>query len=211
MTVYNSTIHSCLLKIAYRNQYDVLSNVIVREIFQKLIIAQEFFVMVEKENVIVRVRAGKNGKEDGKTTDKTNFNFTINAHTRPQIDEMTEISIGVDFKNGFSKNDYSSFNFSLYEAIRHEIERAHQFNIGKYPDESYKEKQDNMFINFTTDANGLSKHIQSVSDYISSNEEIESYARSIMYVAKKQKKHQKKLLFKYLTERFLITDLMLQK
>ena len=182
----NSDIADCLKKIAYRNKYDLLANSLSKEIFQKLILNQEFSFDIQTENnITIKIRAGKDTDRE-KTANEPYDNFTIKSNST-LVDNTTEIFIYFRFKYFFSKKDYESFIYILYEIIRHEIEHAYQFSIGKQPDESYKTLYDKLFQGFPQNIEDFSQHVNTISQYLTSNEEIDAYAKSIVYIAKKRK------------------------
>lgn len=187
MIIYSiQEIKECLKKIAYRNKYDLIANSLSREIFQRLVLNQEFsFDLFPIDKIVVKIRAGKNTSQE-KTVNEQYDNFTIKANSS-LVEGEIEIILYVQFKYFFSKADYESFVYVLYEIIRHEIEHAYQFSIGKKPDESYKELYDKLFQGFPQNLEYFSQHVDRVSQYLTSNEEIDAYAKSMVYIAKKRK------------------------
>ena len=183
MRIYtiNSNVIDCLRAIAYRNKYDVIANSTSQEIFKRAIINDEFaFDLYPFDNAVMKIRYGKNESIESATA------FDIKAYSQ-LIDDVAEIVINIKSKDSFSDKDYENFIYVLYEVVRHELEHAENFYQGKYPDESYRELYDKIFKGFPDNLDGFAEHVDLISRYITCDEEIDSYAKSIYYIAKKRK------------------------
>ena len=104
-------------------------------------------------------------------------NFSVKAVTK---DDSIYLTILIN--DAFSELDYPSLNYVLYEVIRHELEHKDRFILNKRPDAKYVELYNKLMSNMS-----LEEHTGTISEYILSETEIDSYIKSIMYVAKKQK------------------------
>ena len=175
----------CLKKIAYRNKYDKMAGEASKEIFQAIIYDGKGYIEIKKENVIIKVSVEE---VEDKIEETNHFNIKALA-IPPESSEETIVKIDIVTDKDFSLDNYERLNFLIYEVVRHELEHANQFTIGKLPDESYKEKYDKTISPLLDDEEGLRDHINNVATYILSNEELPAYARSIVYIAKKQNKH----------------------
>jgi hypothetical protein len=171
----------CLNIIAYRNKYDLASNQLTREIFDRVTSTKDGLI-VTYENVVVNVKVD--------VVDKVSSfeNFDLSATTAIDVTKSIQpvIDIHVALSKDFESKDYSHFYFALYEVIRHEIEHYHKYVIDSHPDKDYIQTYQEL-MNIKSPEKDLLRHIQLVSKYILSDAEIDSYARSIVYVAKKQK------------------------
>lgn len=179
MTIY--TIQDCLYKIAYRNKFDILANQFVKKIFSRIKNRLSSFILNEKEvkilfNVTIK--------------DFSAFrNFAMGAEFKVQpnnTENIPTLSINLIVNKEFSKTDYQDLNYCLYEVIRHELEHYNKISIGKYPDKDYIETY--KALTTSTPEFDLKKHVEVVAKYILSGTEVDSFAKSIVYVAKKQNK-----------------------
>ena len=171
MKIYkiSESLKDCIKVFAFRNKYDIRANDVVRKIFDRI-----------KNN-----KMGEFGEKDiwveisRQKIHKTTWeNFYINAYTKND-----KIYITVFLNDDFSKKDYQKLNYVLYEAIRHELEHLDDFIEGKKPDEKYVQLYHDL-----RNQHDIKEHIEMVSQYILSDVEIDSYVKSIVYVAKKQNK-----------------------
>jgi hypothetical protein len=170
MNIYkNNTLQDCLRYFAFRNKYDAMANLIAREIFER-VKHNNTGEFLEK-NILINITKGK-------LIDPTFENFHVSAFAR---NDKVHLNISLD--DDFSSKDYQRFNFVIYDVLRHELEHLNKYVMGKYPDEEYVKLYYDLKSKHT-----LKEHIEMVSRYILSDTEIDSYVKSIMYVAKKQNK-----------------------
>lgn len=181
------SIKDCLYKIAYRNEYDLMAGDIVREIFSNIKGGLNSFT-ISKPNLDIKVNVVN--KDIAETTYK-NFHITaysdipvISNNDNAPLDTPT-ITVNLYINAMFSAKDYNDLNYSLYSVIRHEIEHYHNYVLKKQPESDYVERYTALM---NSNNNNLERHVQMVSDYILCESEIDAYARSIIYVAKKQNK-----------------------
>lgn len=160
----------CVYLFAYRNKYDVLSNEAVSWIFDLLKNGKfgshtrnMFLVEIKKANI----------KEFPSTFD----NFKLDAKSANGI-----VYISILISEEFAKSDYQSFNYAIYETVRHELEHVDKFVHDKKPDGNYVDIYRKLLLGVD-----LEEHVDLVSQYILSDVELDSYLKSIMYVAKKEK------------------------
>jgi len=179
------TIENILKFASFRNKYDLLSNNVARKIFDSI-----------KEKYLNRINTNGSFFEKDedckeytidffvKFIDSTDMKREVKARfyypegkTEPFID--IRILIGLNF----SKQDFERLYWHLYEFIRHEYEHFDGYKKGLWPDEEYIKTM------LSLDKMNLSdvERIKLVSKYILDPIEIDSYAKSIMYVAKKRK------------------------
>lgn len=185
MKIYSlQNMDECLKKIAYRNKYDKTAGEVSKEIFQAIVYDGKGYIEIERENLIVKVSI----EEDEDRIEETNhFNLQAIA-IPPQGSKEVIVKIDIVTDKDFSLDNYERLNFLIYEVVRHELEHANQFFIGRLPDESYKEKYDKTISPLIDNEEGLRCHVNNMATYILSNEELPAYARSIVYIAKKQNK-----------------------
>lgn len=169
---------------SFRNKYDLLSNSVARKIFEAVkqefpnrnSFGDSFYENQDGEDYIIDFFIKFVNRNDIKTDIKAGFYYP-EENTDPYVD--IKINIGLDF----SQLDLERLYWKLYEVIRHEYEHFDKYLKGFYPDEQYSEtierlKQFN--LNYVDKANLISQ-------YMLDPIEIDSYARSIVYVAKKRK------------------------
>ena len=203
MKIYS--IQDCLLKIAYRNEYDLIANDMVQKIFNKIKTNLESFVLLE-DNLELHLNINK---EEGVDSYK-NFDLTAHTETIPyDVEFVPKMIINLVVNEEFSKNDYQDLNFSLYEVIRHELEHYYKYILEKHPDEEYKRTYRSLLSSRAKE--DLQKHVNLVSKYILSEIEIDSYARSIIYVAKKQNKNAMEVIQQVFNRAFFNNDRELVK
>ncbi len=180
------------MAFSFRNKYDVKSNEIAKRIFE-MVKMRQYGSLVE-ENISVRIY-------NEETKDKTFENFHINADA---INDT--IHIDINLSDDFSGKDYQKFNLAIYEALRHELEHVDRYVNGKRPDDKYFQLYDAARQNVPLD-----KHIELVADYILSDTEIDSYFKSIMYIAKKQNKSALEVIEQVIKRAFFNNDSDLMK
>jgi len=170
MKIYKvSDLERCLKVFAFRNKYDMMSNDIVSVIFDK-IKTNPSNQIFSYDNIQVEIN-----KE---FINSTFENFHIEAFSENNV-----IHLIISLNNDFSEKDYQRLNFVLYEVIRHELEHVDKFTQGKFPNEEYVKLYNSLIEN-----QNAKERAQKVSQYILSDVEVDSYVKSIMYVAKKQNK-----------------------
>lgn len=175
-------IENCLYKIAYRNEYDMLANEIAKEIFLNIKQNRTIDFLINKQNFVIKVQVQNTGKESSYDA----FDIKADMLDFPHgVNKRPEMIINIFLDNDFVSGDYQNFNYVLYEVIRHELEHYYKYSLGTYPDDDYKKLYSEL-INLKN--KNLEEHIKLVSEYILSETEIDSYVKSIMYVAKKQHK-----------------------
>lgn len=171
MKVYKTKdiLQDCLMSFAFRNKYDVQSNDLVRKIFDR--IKNNRTGEFSEDGIWVEISRQKIRKP-------TFENFYVGAITK-----NGRIYISIFLDKDFSEKDYQRMNFVLYEVIRHELEHFDKFVMGEKPDEEYVQ-----LYNDLRSKHNIKEHVELVAKYILSPTEIDSYVKSIIYVAKKQKK-----------------------
>ena len=174
MKIYNAieATNSCIRIFAFRNKYDILANRVAEWIFS--LIKNGNLGEYIYDNIHVDISNSE------KETHLNFNNFKIGAECRGN-----DIQIDIFLKSDFSKSDYQSFNYVLYEVIRHELEHQDRFILGKNPDDEYVKTYDQLM---NDSGLKLEEHSELIAKYILSDSEIDSYVKSIMYVAKKQKR-----------------------
>jgi len=178
-----SSIDSILKFASFRNKYDLLSNNVARNIFEaiKLKISNRFsfkdsFYEKGDEEYTIDYLVKFVDKDDIKADIKAKFYYPDNK-TEPYID--IKIYIGLNF----SEQDLERLYWQLYESIRHEYEHFDKYSKGFWPDEEYNKtvaSLDSLNLQDIDKVNLISK-------YILDPIEIDSYAKSTVYVAKKRK------------------------
>lgn len=159
----------CLRLFAFRNKYDLQSNNIARKIFE--MVRNNRFGEFSEGNVWIEIAIHN-------FQNPTFENFHVSATTK-----NSNIYISIFLNNDFSSKDYQRFNFIIYDVLRHELEHFDKYIMGKYPDEEYVQLYNDLRSSHTNE-----EHVEMIAQYILSDTEIDSYIKSIMYVAKKQKK-----------------------
>ena len=172
MKIYkeDNALKDCIRRFAFRNKYDIQSNDIVNKIFDR--IKNNKMDEFEENNIYVKV----DYQDYQKISHLTFENFYIDAFT-----DDSGIHINILLSQNFSNKDYQKLNFNLYEAIRHELEHLDNFIAGKTPDEKYIQLYRDL-----RNKHDIKEHVEMVAQYILSDVEIDSYIKSIMYIAKKQ-------------------------
>ena len=170
MEIYDIIKHD-LLCVAYRNQYDLTANNIVKAIFHKIKNGETNFNI---ENVQINIIE----KDDLNTFE----NFKIDAYVAGNNHGL--ISLDIYINKNFSEKDYSRFYYDLYDATRHELEHINNLELGKKPNSEYFD-----IVKQIKSKPELEKRVNLVSRYMLSDTEVDAYIRSMMYVAKKQNKH----------------------
>ena len=150
----------------------MLSNEVVSKIFDLL--KNKKLGSYNIDNFVVEITRAKIKDIPG-----TFDNFKIDAKTTEDFIVYVSILINEDF----SELDYQSLNYALYEVIRHELEHINKLTLDKKPDGNYVDIYNQLL--FVVD---LEEHVNLVSQYILSEVEFDSYLRSIIYAAKKQKR-----------------------
>lgn len=176
-----------ILKIAsFRNKYDLFSNNVAQKVFEmmqgKLLSKTNFkdsFCETEeetKEEYVVDFYVKLNDAYTKKIDIRSRFYYP-DEKIEPYID--IRIYLGPDF----SENDFERFHWFLYESIRHEYEHFDKYIKGFWPDNRYEQ-----IISSLNELN-LSdiEKARLISELMLHPIEIDSYVKSIMYVAKKRK------------------------
>ena len=179
------TIENILKFASFRNKYDLLSNNVARKIFDS--IKEKYLNRINtKDSFFEKDEDGKEYTVDFfvKFIDSIDIKREVKARfyypegqTEPFID--IRILVGLNF----SKQDFERLYWYLCESIRHEYEHFDGYKKGLWPDEEYIKTM------LSLDKMNLSdvERIKLVSKYMLDPIEIDSYAKSIMYVAKKRK------------------------
>jgi hypothetical protein len=170
MKIYKTgTLQDCLKSFSFRNKYDMQANNVARKILYR--VKNGNIGEFSEGNIWVEIVRQK-------IVNPTFENFDVNA-----ICNNDSIYINIILNDNFSVKDYQRFNFVIYDVLRHELEHLDKYVMGKRPDEKYVE-----LYNDLKASHPIEEHINLVSQYILSETEIDSYVKSIMYVAKKQNK-----------------------
>lgn len=176
-----------ILKAAsFRNKYDLFSNEISGKIFKiikdklssKTNFKDSFHEKEEesKEEYAVDFYVKFSDTYDNKVDIKAKFYYS---------DQQTEpfIEIRIYLRTDFSENDFERFHWYLYECVRHEYEHFDKYIRGFWPDKRYDEIIESLNTINLSDTEKAKLISELLLHYI----EIDSYAKSIMYVAKKRK------------------------
>jgi len=171
MKMYKTTdlLKKCLMLFAFRNKYDIQSNDLVRKIFDR--IKSDRMGEFGEDEIWVEISRQK-------IHNATFENFSVSANTK-----NGKIYVNIFLDKDFSEKDYQKINFVLYEVIRHELEHFDKYVMGEKPDEEYVQ-----LYNDLRSKHNIKEHVELVAKYILSPTEIDSYVKSIIYAAKKQKK-----------------------
>ena len=177
------SIENIIKCVAFRNKYDLLSNDVAKKIFDVIknnygtrTNAKDSFYEKQEEEYVVDYLIQFVNRDDIKTNIKARFYYPDEI-TDPYVD--INICIGLNF----TEQDLERLYWKLYESIRHEYEHFNKYLKGFYPDQEYDklvEALDNLNLSDIEKA-------QIAAKYILDPIEIDSYAKSIMYVAKKRK------------------------
>ena len=197
MKVYSLDIKEALCKLSYRNQYDVIANEVAREIFEAVVSGKtNFSKEYPKHKIQVKANVNKVSDEYIEkvkgikyvTFDVGAYNvggFVANSYTD------CEVVIEITLAKSFSPKDYQSLNYTLYDAVRHEIEHKETFsNIGQ-PDEDYISLFNKVFKKKDLP---LLDHCKLMSQYLLNPQELPSYSKAIYYLSKKQGKNFRKVI-----------------
>ena len=163
----NDRIQDCLYTAAFRDQYDRKADSIT-------------------EWMVELIRDKKNGKHD-----RDNAILEI-IHVEKDSKELSgfeyfgvdcviqsdKIHVSVYLSDEFSDYDHLKINRCIYVAIRHNIENKDGFKCGQ--DNKYDDLDD------LIKSYDIEEWIKIVSERITSDSEIDSYVRSITYVAKER-------------------------
>lgn len=171
-------------KIAFRNRYDLLANDASRDIFD-----------IIKNNYLNKVDVQKSFEYKNSnyvidlylsSGDLFNKAFDMDAHFYPpeegtQLPPYIEMRIVLD--NGFSEDNFEKLNYSIYQFIRHEYEHFYNCDKNVYPDKEY---YDNLKLLQRPDLTDIER-AKLIEKNVLHSHEIDSYAKSIVYLAKKRK------------------------
>lgn len=184
LSVKNS-IEKILKTASFRNKYDLFSNALARKIFEmvqdKLLSRTNF-----KDSFYEHEENGEEYTIDFYVKFNDTYNSKIDIGSKFYYpDEKTEpyIDIRIYLGRDFSVDDFERFHWYLYESIRHEYEHFDKYIKGFYPDKRYEEIISSLN---TLNLSPIEK-ARLISELILHPIEIDSYAKSIMYVAKKRK------------------------
>ena len=189
-------IRSCLYAFAFRNEYDMKANDIVRWIFE-LVKIKRYGEHV-KDNIKVTIKQVEEGS--GYLLEQERFRVVADTALNRKT-KNAYVFINIYVSSAFSKLDYPKINYALYEAIRHELEHIHKFKDDRFPDDKYNQLYKSLAGNQT-----IEEHTRDMSEYIMSDTEIDSYARGIMYVSKKRKQNVRDVIEEILERAFFGND-----
>jgi len=188
-----TSIKDCLYVIAFRNKYDILPNEATKEIINA-IKNNKGELHIEKDNIPIHIHIEKLDKKTGEFNE---YSFKIEAHSQANenLDEP-EIILIISLNKDFSPKKYEQINYVIYENLRHEFEHINNFILEKKPDDTYKDIYKKLlgYEGVAKNEEELLQNIKLVSEYILSETEILSYVKSILYVAKKQKRDVKDVI-----------------
>lgn len=198
MIIYSiANIRELLNKLSFRNKYDMMANEISREIFQNVINGEEnngeeneFRKSYPLYNIEVSVDILRY-ETDYIEQSKNNFaRFKINSYNEGEFNDLElkgiKIIMKIALAKGFSKEDYRAFHYRLYEISRHELEHRETYYTKGKPDLEYQELYNKLIEE--TNTRTLKEHCQIISQYILNPQEFPSYAKSLYYYSKKEKK-----------------------
>jgi len=165
-----------LNKLSFRNEFDILSNEISKEIFNlfksNLNRNTDTSLKIKDYNIILKTYLDNSNKlKFGVYNIVASFNY-------PSILNKTEnISVIIKYNSYFSSKHFQQFYYNVYEVVRHELEHYHKYNKGFWPEDDY---------NNNFEDKNIEEKSNQVRNYILSSTEIDSYIRSIVYLAKKR-------------------------
>lgn len=193
----------------FRNEYDIISNKTTKKILAKII--DMLFNGLRNCNFIFEIKELKFGinieTKDTGHTEYNSFPFYIEARTDHYPDtRKSYIILNIYLDNQFSNKNFEQINNDIYKKIRHEIEHVLDFKKGKYPNERYKEiyqkSFEERFGEGAITKEQMLNHIKLVSEYITNETELLAYARSVLYITKKQKKDIQQIIEQILNKSF---------
>jgi hypothetical protein len=195
MRIIKTDAQNIFKKIAFRNRYDLLANEATRDIFetiknnyQNTRESKESFEY-KNTNYIIDLKLSHDNLIDKKFDMRADFNEPdVKAQTPPYI----EIRITLDYN--FSKDDFERLNYAIYEFIRHEYEHFYSYDHDIF---SSKEYYDNLRA-LQDMSLSLLERAKLVEKNVLDPYEIDAYARSVVYVAKKRKVRFQKVLWEAL-------------
>jgi hypothetical protein len=124
-------------------------------------------------------------------TGHTEFNsYPFIVKTKADYSGIIYFDILLDVS--FSNKNYTQINNEIYEGARHEVEHISNFKLEKNPDNGYKYLLNSLMGIDKKNLNSVSSmlnYIKLVSQYITSEDELTAYSRSILYAAKKQNRN----------------------
>jgi hypothetical protein len=204
MKIYNK--QHFLLKLSFRNKDDMVSNEMCKDIFSIIKNNQKSFTQSYSGIQLNLTVTEKDSPQIEKIPNLKYGNFDINVHMEASFNgeefQQGTINIEIILSNSFSKKDYQSLNYVLYEAIRHEIEHKNTFETIGTPQEDYQE-----IFNNLSEKQNLIDHCQTISQYMLHPQELPSYAKSIYYYAKKSKKNYEQVIDEVLNRALFFNDL----
>lgn len=181
-----TTLVGILKTASFRNKYDLFSNIVSRKIFEmvkdKLLSKTNFkdsFCEKEEdsqEEYTIDFYVKFNDAYDNKIDVKSKFYYP-DKQTEPFID------IRIYLRMDFAENDFERLHWYLYESVRHEYEHFNKYIRGFWPDKRY----DEIILSLNTLNLSDIEKAKLISELMLHSIEIDSYAKSIMYVAKKRK------------------------
>jgi len=185
-----------LYKLTFRNKYDLLANNLSRNIFNLIKAKNDSFntVFVSSGFIIeLNVVSGVKIKLKNNT-------FQIDAaffYPESTTEKIPKIKINIVINVNFSPVDYQKFNYDLYEKVRHEYEHYDKYTVGF--------RLDNEYINTAWSLKRKQldiKRIELIKNHILSTTELDAYARSIVYIAKKRKVDYKQVIDEIINKLF---------
>ena len=134
------------------------------------------YVSVSVKEYIIDVRVVFDVNFEGNVYVNAKFNY-------PQDSTDAYVDVRIRFGRYFSEQDFERFHWFLYETIRHEYEHFNKYLKGFWPDDEYRKIVEDMKQLGLSDI----EKAKVISRYMLHYIEIDSYVKSIIYVAKKRK------------------------
>lgn len=190
----NANIKEMIFISAFRNKYDLFSNIITKGIFNNIVKNKSSFSKKIPEfncKICANVKKiNSNYIKDISGFEYKRFGLSVQNIGNFNGNNVNDykILINIYLSNSFSNNDYESLNYALYEGIRHELEHISTFKIEGKPDYEYGMLSEKVFESMPSDSpDKLLEHCNLISQYFLHPQEISSYAKSIYFISKKNR------------------------
>jgi len=178
------SIETALKIFAFRNKYDILSNKVASKIFgaikNRIDNKINFEDSILDQECIIDFSVSFNKEYSKKMEVKAVFTCPFEKNNEQGIE--ANIDIKIYLKADFAKHDLERLYYRIYEAVRHEYEHFDKYLKEEMPSDEYKEIFESLEKINLEDINKA----RLIAKYILDPIEIDSYAKSIMYIAKKR-------------------------
>lgn len=184
MKIVSIDVFSMLKKIAFRNQYDLFANDASRDVFEMV---KSNYKNKTNTKRTFEYKSTKYIIDLSLSYDNLSpTKFKVFARFFEQDNDIQlppYIEVEVVLDNGFSENDFERLYYQIYEFVRHEYEHFCQFDKDIHPSKDYLDTVEQLQSYGMPDL----ERAKTVEKNVLDPQEIDAYARSIMYVAKKRK------------------------